>query len=171
MSQVVIYSTIIELVIVNAIQVIYIISHPVTMNKLIEKTFIIWLMIESKGTQKLRFVLLIVDSDVVVIGISMFEHIGLRELWIDFGTGKANRHIPVFTIVRPLFHSLALPLFHSLALPLFHSFTWCDTTFSFLGLVKRLHGQHGTHSLTSRSSQCSTTGVTNAVVCVILSVG
>ena len=36
MSQVVIYSTIIELVIVNAIQVISIIYHPVTMNKLTE---------------------------------------------------------------------------------------------------------------------------------------
>ena len=44
----------------------------------------------------------IVDSDVVVIGISMFEHIGLQELWIDFGTGKAHRHIPVYTIVQNL---------------------------------------------------------------------
>ena len=32
----------------------------------------------------------------------MFENIGLQELWIDFGTGKAHRHIPVYTIVQNL---------------------------------------------------------------------
>ena len=32
----------------------------------------------------------------------MFEHLGLQELWIDFGTGKAQIHIAVYTIVHNL---------------------------------------------------------------------
>ena len=59
-----------------------------------------------------------VDSDVVVIGISIFEHLGLQELWIDFGIGKAHRHIPVYTIVKNIGPEIIF-----FALPLFHSFT------------------------------------------------
>ncbi|MES9881863.1 MAG: hypothetical protein ABW185_13375 [Sedimenticola sp.] len=72
-----------------------------------------------------------VDSDVVVIGISMFQHLRLEELWIDFGTGKSHRHIPVHTIVQNLGPEKCC------ALPLFHSYTGCDTTSSFYGIGKK----------------------------------
>lgn len=72
-----------------------------------------------------------VDSDVVVIGISMYEHLEFQELWIDFGIGKAHHYIPVHTIVK----TLGPEKCH--ALPLFTSYTGCDTTSSFLGIGKR----------------------------------
>ena len=75
-------------------------SHPATMKKLMEEFVFIWLMLHNKGTQKC--LVLTVDSDVVVIVISMFEHLGLQEQWIDIGTGKAHQHIPVHTIVQSL---------------------------------------------------------------------
>ena len=45
-----------------------------------------------------------------------------------------------------------------------------------IGAIEKQHeedkqGKHSLHLLRARSSQCSTTGVTKAVVCIILSVG
>ena len=74
----------------------------------------------------------------------MFEHLGLQELWIDFGTENAHRRIPVYTIVQNLGPEFCLPCHYFIpsrgVIPHFRS--W--------GLVKRQHGQHGTHSLTSQ---------------------
>ena len=72
-----------------------------------------------------------VNSDVIVIGISMFEHLGLQELRIDFGTGKAHRYIPVHTISQNLGPDTCC------ALLLFHSYTGYDTISSFLGIGQK----------------------------------
>ena len=72
-----------------------------------------------------------VDSDVVIIAVGHFGNLGVMELWIGFGTGKAFQHIPVHEITQTLGPE------KSLSCPLFHSFTGCDTTSSFLGIGKK----------------------------------
>ena len=53
----------------------------------------------------------IVDTDVVVLAISVFSTVSLDELWIAFGTGKSFRYIAVHEIARALgeVRSKALP--------------------------------------------------------------
>ena len=41
-----------------------------------------------------------VDMDVMIIAISMFQHLGLSELWIAFGTGKNFHYVPIHDIVK-----------------------------------------------------------------------
>ena len=73
-----------------------------------------------------------VDSDVVIIALGHFGSLGVMELWIGFGTGKAFQHIPVHEITQTFGPE------KSLSCPLFHSFTGCDTTSSFLGIGKKI---------------------------------
>ena len=72
-----------------------------------------------------------VDCDVVIIAVGHFGSLGVMQLWIGFGTGKAFQHIPVHEITQTLGPE------KSLSCPLFHSFTGCDTTPSFLGIGKK----------------------------------
>ena len=58
------------------------------------------------------------DSDVVIIAVSVFYRIpGLNELWIEFGTGKSLKFIPVHKISTKIgeVKSYALPFFHDLS--------------------------------------------------------
>lgn len=72
------------------------------------------------------------DSDVVVIGVSVMQHLkDLCELWIAFGCGKNLRYIPVHTIAQQLGNA------RSSALPVFHSLTGCDTVSSLYGKGKK----------------------------------
>ena len=57
------------------------------MNKLIEKNILHQVDASKQGHTKAS--IRTIESDVVVIRISIFEHLGLQELWIDFGTGKS----------------------------------------------------------------------------------
>ena len=41
-----------------------------------------------------------VDTDVVAIAISSFNKMMLRELWIEFGSGKHRRYIPIHEIEK-----------------------------------------------------------------------
>ena len=84
-----------------------------------------------------------VDSDVVIIAVGHFGSLGVMELWIGFGTGKAFQHIPVHEITQTLGPE------KSLSCPLFHWFTGCDTTSSLVS-GRRQPGQHGRHTLTLR---------------------
>ena len=43
-----------------------------------------------------------VDSDVVIIAVGHFGSLGVMELWIGFGIGKAFQHIPVHEITQTL---------------------------------------------------------------------
>ena len=72
-----------------------------------------------------------VDCDVVIIAVGHFGSLGVMQLWIGFGTGKAFQHIPVHEITQTLGPE------KSLSCPLFHPFTGCDTTPSFLGIGKK----------------------------------
>ena len=78
-----------------------------------------------------------VDTDVMIIAISMFQHLGISELWIAFGTGKNFRYVPIHDIVKEPGPTKARSLIA------FHAFTGCDQTSSFVGIVKTQRGQHG----------------------------
>jgi hypothetical protein len=72
-----------------------------------------------------------VDTDLLVIAISVWQHMPCDQLWISFGTGKHFRYMAVHEIASTLG-----PL-KSKALPAFHAFTGCDTTSSFCGKGKK----------------------------------
>ena len=66
-----------------------------------------------------------VDTDVVVIAISVYRRLGVEELWVEFGAGMHHRFIPVHEIASTLGEDRCR------ALPGFHSFTGCDQVSSF----------------------------------------
>ena len=72
-----------------------------------------------------------VDTDVVVLAVSMHSKIGSEELWIDFGTGKDRRFIPAHEIANNLGKE------KSFGLLMFHSLSGCDTTSNFSGIGKK----------------------------------
>ena len=72
-----------------------------------------------------------VDTDVVVIAISLLAHINLEELWVACEVGKYFRYVPVHEIAT------SLGPHKSLALPLFHAFTGCDTVSQFHHIGKK----------------------------------
>ncbi len=65
-----------------------------------------------------------VDSDIVVLAVSLFDDLGLETLWIAFNTGIHFSYIPV--------HEIAACLgIKCKGLPFFHALTGCDTTSAF----------------------------------------
>ncbi|CAC5391196.1 unnamed protein product [Mytilus coruscus] len=72
-----------------------------------------------------------VDTDVIVIAISVFKNTEADEIWIAFATGKHFRYIPIHDIAQSLG-----PL-QSRIIPTFHAFTGCDTLSSFAGRGKK----------------------------------
>ena len=70
------------------------------------------------------------DTDVVVIGVAVFDDLNVDHLWMTFGKGKDMRWIPIHDIVRSLGP-------RSKALPFFHAFTDCDTVSAFVGKGKK----------------------------------
>ena len=68
-----------------------------------------------------------VDSDIVVLALSLFENVRLAELWIWFSTGKIYRHFCAYSTLTA----------KSLALPMFHSLTGCDTASHILSCGKK----------------------------------
>ena len=67
-----------------------------------------------------------VDTDVVVLAISVFGRVDMLELWVAYGVGKHFRYLAAHDIARALGpnKSLALPFFmHSQDVLLFRSFT------------------------------------------------
>ena len=72
-----------------------------------------------------------VDTDVVVLAVSVVHKLQVPELWIAFGTGKKIRYLPAHDYAR------ALGAANSKALPIFHAFTGCDTTSAFCGHGKK----------------------------------
>lgn len=70
------------------------------------------------------------DTDVVVIAVSLFQRLGLKTLWIDFGRGKDHRWIPIHEIASAMGTK-------SSGLCFFHAFSGCDTVSSFHGKGKK----------------------------------
>ena len=72
-----------------------------------------------------------VDTDVVVLAISLFTQINIPDLWIAFGTGKDFRYLPIHEIVNSLGPAKTDSLLF------FHSFTGCDSVSNFHGIGKK----------------------------------
>ena len=72
-----------------------------------------------------------VDTDVVVLAISLFHQINAEELWLAFGTLSSFRYISIHEVVRVMDPRTCM------ALPVFHSFIGCDTASSFGGRGKK----------------------------------
>ena len=72
-----------------------------------------------------------VDTDIVVIAISLFNKLTIFKLWVGFGSGKSYRDIPIHSI-----HELLGPE-KCAALPVFHAITGCDYTSAFRNIGKK----------------------------------
>ena len=75
-----------------------------------------------------------VDTDVLVLASASFnklDAIGLRELWLLFGTDKNYRNIRVHRIASEIGTELCS------ALPGFHAYSGCDTVSAFGGRGKK----------------------------------
>ena len=66
-----------------------------------------------------------VDTDVVVIAMHLFRKLSVEELWIEFGTGKYKRWLPIHDYVASLGDDVCA------ALPFLYAFTCCNTVSSF----------------------------------------
>ena len=72
-----------------------------------------------------------VDTDVVVIAISVIHKQDISSLWIAFGVRKNFRYIPVHE------NAVQLGPYKSRALLFFHAFTGCDQVSSFCNHGKK----------------------------------
>ena len=77
-----------------------------------------------------RVIIRTVETDVVVVAVSLFHKIGAEKLWFEFSTGKHTRYISVHGIV----HALGTEKAESLIA--FHVLTGCDQTSFFSGRGK-----------------------------------
>ena len=78
-----------------------------------------------------KIMLRTVDTDVVVISISLAKKIGCDSLWLAFGTGTTFRYFDATAMAHSLGDDKCS------ALPAFHALTGCDVTSSFSGKGKR----------------------------------
>ena len=83
----------------------------------------------QKGCRKLC--IRTVDTDVVVLAISLFQQINAEELWLAFGTSSSFRYTPIHDVVHEMDPRTCM------ALPAFHAFTGCDTVSAFGGRGKK----------------------------------
>ena len=72
-----------------------------------------------------------VDTDVLILAVTVSQSLNMIELWVAFGTGKHFRFIAAHEIANTLGPNRCT------ALPLFHAFTGCDTVSFFSGRGKR----------------------------------
>lgn len=81
-----------------------------------------------EGSQEIMIVS--TDTDVVVIGVALYQELDVEKLWISFGKEKVVRWIPLHEISRSLGP-------RAKALPFFHALTGCDTVSAFLSKGKK----------------------------------
>ena len=65
-----------------------------------------------------RVMIRTVDTDVLMLSISLFDDLQLDELWIDFGSGKQRCYLPI--------HEMILDPVKRVGLRFFFAFTGCD---------------------------------------------
>ena len=82
-------------------------------------------------TGKKRVMLITVDTDVVTIALFAFHSLNLSELWIEFGTGKNRRWLPIHIYAAHLGEQTCR------AIPFWYSMTGCDTVSMFAGRGKK----------------------------------
>ena len=65
--------------------------------------------IANKGSSKVM--IFTVDTDVVVLAVSLYNEIDLQELWVAFGKNNSRKFIPAHTVAASLgpFKSHVLP--------------------------------------------------------------
>ena len=72
-----------------------------------------------------------VDTDVVVLAISVVHQLNLNELWVALGVSSSLRYIPAHEIANSLGPQ------KSRSLPVFHTYSGCDTVSAFHGKGKK----------------------------------
>ena len=72
-----------------------------------------------------------VDTDVVVLAVSMYAELNLNELWIEFGSGQNQVYYPIHILYKSLGPS------RSRGLLFFHSFTGTEQTSYFANCRKK----------------------------------
>ncbi len=72
-----------------------------------------------------------VDTDVVVIAISLFRSLQIDELWIEFGVGKSRRWLPIYKYTQNLGQNTRS------GLRFWYAFTGCDTVSAFFAKGKK----------------------------------
>ena len=77
-----------------------------------------------------------IDTDVLVLAISIYNTIQVNKLWVAFGVGKHFRYLPV--------HDIAL----------FHSLTGCNTGIYYKGIFILAKNQHVSGVLCVQNSKC-----------------
>ena len=75
-----------------------------------------------------RVMIRTVDTDVLMLSISLFDDLKLCELWIDFGSGKHRCYLPI--------HEMMLDPVKRVGLRFFFAFTGCDQV-SFFARVSK----------------------------------
>lgn len=73
-----------------------------------------------------------VDTNVVVIGVGLFDMSEITELWMSFGTEKHHRYIAIHEIAT------SLGSVKSSSLPLFYALIGCDQVSFFARKVIRI---------------------------------
>lgn len=76
-----------------------------------------------------RVMIRTVDTDVLVLAISLFEDLGVTQLWIDFGSGKHRVFLPI--------HDMDLEEIKRIGLRFFYCFTGCDQVSFFAHVSKK----------------------------------
>lgn len=77
-----------------------------------------------------KIMIITVDTDVVVIAIFAFSLLDIEELWIEFGSGKNKRWLPIHQYAEILGNPICQ------ALPFWHALTGCDTVSRFANCGK-----------------------------------
>lgn len=88
------------------------------------------------------------DTDVVVLAISVAHEIQADELWLEYGSGKTLRFLPIHSIAQSLARE------KSEALPLFHALTGCDSVIFCWTWKENGVGCMESVSWSNRSHQC-----------------
>lgn len=71
------------------------------------------------------------DTDVLVLGISFYDELGCKELWLRTGSKDRLRYIPLHEISTKVGPKICK------ALPAFHALTGSDATSAFAGLGRK----------------------------------
>ena len=72
-----------------------------------------------------------VDTDVVVLAVSLFNTLDIDKLWVAYGVGKHFKYIAAHEVAASLGPKIAS------CLPIFHALTGCDTVSFFHGKGKK----------------------------------
>ena len=72
-----------------------------------------------------------VDTDVAVLAVAAVHTLGIKELWVSFGTGKNHKILPTHC------YASALDPVRSRSLPIFHALIGSDTTSFFARYGKK----------------------------------